>query len=79
MEVVGRILLTVLGMVLILLVLIQRGRGQGLAGAFGGTGGTSLLGTRAGSFIGKVTAWLAGIWLFLAVVLNIVMNRTRQG
>ena len=75
--VLGRIVLTVLGVVLILLVLIQRGRGQGLAGAFGGTGGTSLLGTKAGSFIGKVTAWLAAIWMVLAIVLNIAFNASR--
>jgi preprotein translocase subunit SecG len=75
----ARIILTTLGAVLILLVLIQRGRGQGLAGAFGGAGGTSLLGTKAGSFIGKVTAWLAAIWLVLAVVLNIAFNWRRPG
>ncbi|RLS51073.1 MAG: preprotein translocase subunit SecG, partial [Planctomycetota bacterium] len=33
---------------LILLVLIQRGRGGGLAGAFGGAGGQSAFGTKAG-------------------------------
>ena len=33
---------------LILLVLIQRGRGGGLAGALGGMGGQSAFGTKAG-------------------------------
>ena len=33
---------------LIALVLIQRGRGGGLAGAFGGAGGQSAFGTKAG-------------------------------
>lgn len=79
METVARILMTVVGVVLILVVLIQRGRGQGLAGAFGGMGGAGLLGTRAGSFIGKVTAWLAAFWLLLAVVLNIVFNYRAAG
>ena len=70
----GRVVMTVIGVLLILMVLIQRGRGQGLAGAFGGTGGASLLGTKAGSFIGKLTAWMGGGFIVLAIVLNIVQN-----
>ena len=38
------VVLLVLGLFLILLVLIQRGKGGGLAGAFGGAGGSSAFG-----------------------------------
>ncbi len=72
-----QVLISILGVFIILLVLIQRGRGQGLAGAFGGTGGTSLLGTRAGTFIGKVTGWTVGVFIVLAIVMNILANRAR--
>ena len=37
-----------LGLMLMLIVLIQRGKGGGLAGAFGGAGGSSPFGSRAG-------------------------------
>ncbi|MDP6059564.1 MAG: preprotein translocase subunit SecG, partial [Pirellulaceae bacterium] len=40
---------------LILLVLIQRGRGGGLAGAFGGAGGQSAFGTKAGDMFTRIT------------------------
>ena len=48
--------LVVTSLFLILLVLIQRGRGGGLAGAFGGMGGQSAFGTKAGDVFTKITA-----------------------
>ena len=42
------VLMFLVALFLILLVLIQRGRGGGLAGAFGGMGGQSAFGTKAG-------------------------------
>src|SRR5262245_52035233 len=47
--------LLLLGLFLILLILIQRGKGGGLAGAFGGTGGSSAFGSRAGDTFTRVT------------------------
>lgn len=54
------------GVFMILIVLIQRGRGGGLAGALGGAGGQSALGTRAGDVMTKVTCGVAVIWVLLA-------------
>ena len=51
---------------MILLVLIQRGRGGGLAGAFGGMGGQSAFGTRAGDMFTRITIVLAVVWVLLA-------------
>ena len=49
---------------LILLILIQRGKGGGLAGAFGGNGGQSAFGAKAGP-ITKVTVYAAAAWFTL--------------
>ena len=54
------------GLLLIFIVLLQRGRGGGLAGALGGAGGQSALGTKAGDNFTKITIGLAAIWILLA-------------
>ena len=55
---------------LILLILVQKGRGGGLSGAFGGAGGAgSLLGTKTGDFLTWVTISLVVLFLLLAIVL----------
>lgn len=53
---------------LILLVLIQRGKGGGLAGAFGGMGGQSAFGTKAGDTFTKITVGVATFWIFLCII-----------
>src|SRR5262249_52764185 len=63
---------------LILLVLIQRGRGGGLAGALGGMGGYSAFGTRAGDVFTRVTIVAAALWILGAMALarmNVAGNR----
>ncbi|MBY0232318.1 MAG: preprotein translocase subunit SecG [Gemmataceae bacterium] len=54
---------------LILVVLIQRGKGGGLAGAFGGAGGSSAFGSRAGDAFTRFTLWTAAFWLALIMIL----------
>lgn len=61
-------LLFLTALFLILLVLIQRGRGGGLAGAFGGMGGQSAFGTKAGDTFTKVTIVVATFWIVLCIV-----------
>lgn len=53
---------------LILLVLIQRGKGGGLAGAFGGMGGQSAFGTKAGDTFTKITVGVATFWILLCII-----------
>ena len=53
---------------LIALVLIQRGRGGGLAGAFGGAGGQSAFGTKAGDLFTRITVVVAAIWILLCIL-----------
>jgi preprotein translocase subunit SecG len=50
---------------LILLVLVQRGRGGGLTGALGGPGGQSAFGTKAGDLFTRITIGVAAAWIFL--------------
>lgn len=52
-------------MFLIMLVLVQRGRGGGLAGALGGPGGQSAFGTKAGDLFTRITIGVAAVWIFL--------------
>lgn len=54
---------------LILIVLIQKGRGGGLSGAFGGAMASGILGSKTGDFLTWVTIVLAGVFLGLAVIM----------
>jgi preprotein translocase subunit SecG len=59
--------------VLIVVILLQAGRGQGLSGSsFGGGNVQSLFGTKASSFLTKVTSVCAILFLFTCVGLNIL-------
>ncbi len=60
-------------LVLIIVILLQAGRGQGLSGSgFGGGNVQSLFGTKASSFLTKVTSVCAILFLFTCVGLNIL-------
>jgi len=60
--------LFLLAIFLIVLVLIQRGRGGGLAGALGGMGGQSAFGTKAGDVFTRITVAVAAVWIVLCIV-----------
>ncbi len=57
---------------LILLILIQKGRGGGLASAFGGAGGNTAFGSKTGDVLTWATSIVFGIFLVLAVALNLM-------
>ncbi len=59
---------------LIGVVLIQRGKGGGLAGAFGGVGGSSPFGSKAGDAFTRFTIYVAAFWLVLIMVQVKVMS-----
>ncbi len=65
----GSVLFVLISVSLVLLVLIQKGRGGGLGAAFGGAAG-SLLGTKTGDFLTWVTIGLVGLFLLLAIALD---------
>jgi preprotein translocase subunit SecG len=68
------ILFLLCGVILTLLILIQRGRGGGLAGAFGGAGGSSAFGTKTADIFIKATAVLGAIFFLLAIVTALLMH-----
>lgn len=64
-----------LGAFMILLVLLQRGRGGGLVGALGGPGGQSAFGTRAGDVFTKITVVVATLWVVTAGFAGMALRR----
>ena len=60
-------LLFLTALFLIVLILVQRGKGGGLAGAFGGMGGQSAFGTKAGDLFTRITIGVAVFWILLCV------------
>ena len=58
------VLMAFLSLFLIMLILIQRGKGGGLTGALGGPGGQSAFGSKAGDTFTLVTVVVASIWGF---------------
>jgi preprotein translocase subunit SecG len=62
-------LFILVSILLILVILVQKGRGGGLSGAFGGGAAGGLLGSKTGDFLTWVTIGLVGVFLLLAVLL----------
>lgn len=69
--------LAVISLFLILVILVQRGRGGGLTGALGGMGGQSAFGTKAGDLFTKITIVVAAIWILLSLLA--IQRLARQG
>src|SRR5262249_5536822 len=61
-------LLMIVGLFLMIVILLQRGRGGGLAGAFGGLGGQGAFGTKAGDVFTVITIVTVVVWVFRACV-----------
>ncbi len=72
------VLMVVSSLFLICIILIQRGKGGGLAGAFGGVGGSSAFGTKAGDVFTKITIGLAAGWIVAAMILVVLTNTRRR-
>jgi preprotein translocase subunit SecG len=72
------LMLVLTSLFLILLVLIQRGRGGGLTGALGGAGGQSAFGTKAGDVFTRITGVVAGFWIALCIVAINVLGRQQS-
>jgi preprotein translocase subunit SecG len=64
---------------LILVILLQAGRGEGLGVTFGGTSQTIFGARGASDFLSKATAYLAIGYLILALLLSKFYQRTESG
>jgi preprotein translocase subunit SecG len=69
------IIIVLLTLFLIGIILIQRGKGGGLAGAFGGVGGSSAFGTKTGDIFTKITVGVAIAWILLSMLMVVLTNR----
>ncbi len=78
---ISKILITLLAIdsvVLVLAILLQAGKGGGLAASFGGvtSSADAILGTRqAGNLLTKASWWCGGIFLGLAFLLSLTASR----
>jgi preprotein translocase subunit SecG len=63
------VLFSVCAVALILIILVQKGKGGGLSAAFGGGAAGGILGSKTGDFLTWVTIVLVGVFLTLAVVM----------
>ena len=68
------VLTSIISILLMIVVLMQASKGDGLSGTFGSAGGAmgSMFGTRrTADFLSKSTWWLAGSLAVLAIVINL--------
>ena len=72
-------LLALTSVFMILIVLVQRGKGGGLAGAFGGAGGSSAFGTKAGDLFMKITVYVSLFWMGTSMVLTKLSSQESIG
>src|SRR5260221_5551708 len=71
-------LFVIVCLILILLVLIQKGRGGGLVSAFGGAGGNTAFGSKTGDALTWTTSVVFGVFLLLAIILNLIDNNRQD-
>ena len=67
-------LMAFLSIFLIMLILIQRGKGGGLTGALGGPGGQSAFGSKAGDTFTAITIVVASLWGITCVITMLVLG-----
>jgi preprotein translocase subunit SecG len=63
------VLFILVSILMVLVILIQKGRGGGLSGAFGGGMAGGVLGSKTGDFFTWLTIGLVGLFLLLAAVM----------
>jgi preprotein translocase subunit SecG len=68
------IVFAIAGVCLMSLVLLQRGRGAGLVGAFGKGGGQSAFGTKAGDVFTRMTLGVAVVWIVMAAITGLAIR-----
>lgn len=62
------LVILLLSLLMMFIILIQRGKGGGLAGAFGGAGGSSPFGSRAGDTFTRITLYMAAVWVLVIMI-----------
>ena len=64
------VLFVLSAIILILVVLIQKGKGGGLGAAFSGGAASNIFGSKTGDFLTWVTIAVVAVFLFLAIIMD---------
>lgn len=74
------ILFVILSFLLVVVILLQAGKGAGLAGAIGGgMAGQSVFGGRgAGDFLSKTTTYIAVLYMALALLIGMIYKNSAE-
>jgi len=71
--------LVITSLLLVLVILMQRPKSQGLGAAFGGDTADSLFGAQTTSVLGKLTVWLGIAFFVITLLIAILYARTTTG
>ncbi len=68
------IMFILLSITMVIVILLQAGKGQGLAGAIGGgfAGGSIFGGRGAADFLSKATTWIAALYMIFAILIGML-------
>jgi preprotein translocase subunit SecG len=68
------ILFILISFAMVVVILLQAGKGQGLAGSIGGgmAGGAIFGGRGAADFLSKVTTWVAALYIVFAILIGMI-------
>jgi len=68
------IMFILLSITMVIVILLQAGKGQGLAGAIGGgfAGGSIFGGRGAADFLSKATTWVAALYMIFAILIGML-------
>ena len=74
------ILFILISFVMVVAILLQAGKGQGLAGSIGGgAGGSSVFGGRgAADFLSKATTWVAVLYMGFAILIGVLYKNEAE-
>jgi preprotein translocase subunit SecG len=71
--------LVIVSLLLIVVVLMQRPKNEGLGAAFGSGMTDNLFGTQTSNILNRFTVWLGGLFFLLTLVISIVYVKSSSG
>lgn len=69
----------IVAVLMIMIILMQRPKSEGLGAAFGGGVTDNLFGAQTSNVLTKITGWLAGTFFFLTFALSVVYAHRSSG
>ena len=72
---ISMVLFLIVCVILTMLILIQKGRGGGLSGAFGGAGGNTAFGSKTGDVLTWATSVGFGVFIAIAIAMNLFADQ----